>query len=469
MKKVFSLVLLALSAGSLMAQPNFSNQDGLTTSPNPVEGEFQSGTVFYTIQNKKSGYLSTSAMQGTSLLLTNSSAGDGARWAILGNNTEGFQFINKATKQVIGMHKFTVTDSENQAAATSSYMTDDLTDVETLFAIAAHKADNNYWVITAHDDHYFYWNNLTTLGYWYSGEGYEYGWYGWKRDPLNVGDNGASFRFNQIETLVIANYSIIVEGAPEEATITVRGTEYHNGDTFNLSSTLASSEVTATTYPGYQYTVSIDESNVIRITYKTIPPYTVNFENETHYHNDGGNIKTDTRIVSEIKLGEQSISVDGAGMFYQDLTATGTFQVQPGENLQPSIIWNGSWMHGFVYVDSDSSDFQFTEAELVAKTATTGTPDLSTGFSSFTAPQTEGSYRMRYKIDWESLDPKGAADLKQNGGLIVDVTLIVGTPEGIHSISSVPARQSVRRNLLGQPVGTQMRGITIENGHKVVR
>lgn len=156
------------------------------------------------------------------------------------------------------------------------------------------------------------------------------------------------------------------------------------------------------------------------------PPYAIGFANTTHT-NSG-------RQITSIKLGDQEFSIDGAGNVYQDLTATICFTINVGEEVKPAIIWNGGWMDGYIYVDTDASDKQFTESERVsyANGHKTGSWVLANDFNTFSI-STAGHYRMRYKVEWENNDPRGNSVLITNGGYILDVMLHVDAPEEVVS------------------------------------
>ena len=65
---------------------------------------------------------------------------------------------------------------------------------------------------------------------------------------------------------------------------------------------------------------------------------------------------------------------------------------------------------------------------------------------SFPAPAESGTYRIRFKVDWNSVDPGGqlAADgtptgsngIIANGGFIVDAILVVGESTGIDVVET---------------------------------
>ena len=125
------------------------------------------------------------------------------------------------------------------------------------------------------------------------------------------------------------------------------------------------------------------------------------------------------------------------------------FAARPGERVVPNVQYVGEPMHAYVYIDYDL-DGKFDEGkegDLVAYTyfdeglAATGKNSIgepapqsaspNDRLPAFTIPPTLacGTYRMRYKIDWNSLDPAGRKDgenaLVKNGGAIVDVPLLV--------------------------------------------
>ena len=139
---------------------------------------------------------------------------------------------------------------------------------------------------------------------------------------------------------------------------------------------------------------------------------------------------------------------------FVDATETTTLKVGAGDIVTPSVGFSGSWMHAYVYIDANG-DAAFTAGveadgytptgDLVAYSFygvngensgynSVGTPISGDGrntisLPTFKAPETTGTYRMRFKIDWNSIDPAGCDDanntLKANRGAIIDVTLEV--------------------------------------------
>ena len=138
---------------------------------------------------------------------------------------------------------------------------------------------------------------------------------------------------------------------------------------------------------------------------------------------------------------------------YVDATESVTLKVGAGDVVTPSIGYGGSWMHAYVYVDANG-DGTFTAGvaedgytptgDLVSYSAYNADPEGSglwrnsagaqsgnntVALPTFKAPETTGTYRMRFKTDWNSIDPAGCDKdgntLSANRGAIIDVTLEV--------------------------------------------
>ncbi len=125
---------------------------------------------------------------------------------------------------------------------------------------------------------------------------------------------------------------------------------------------------------------------------------------------------------------------------YFDKTGT-TITVKPGETLTPSLEYHGEWMHKFVFIDlNKDGDFEDTdEAVSYGYLASTGKNSAGTTVAdsntanppSFTVPATEGTYRIRFKVDWGStLAPCGTTNDFMKGGIMADFTLNVSNSDG---------------------------------------
>lgn len=133
-------------------------------------------------------------------------------------------------------------------------------------------------------------------------------------------------------------------------------------------------------------------------------------------------------------------------LFYNQINST-TFTAKAGDTVTPKFIYTGQWMNGYVYLDANNNG-KFDVP--VSEDGTLGTPNEAVAYSqykgknsagaavsnknvlnppSFTIPQDlkPGYYRMRYKVDWDAIDPAGSLDSKNpltgNGGGIMDIRL----------------------------------------------
>ena len=242
-------------------------------------------------------------------------------------------------------------------------------------------------------------------------------------------------------------------------------------------------------------------------TIKVAEDYPVNFDK------DASATRTD-RYINSITLTEsgqtaQSVSLSSRKP-YIDLTEdeNAHFTCTAGSTLTTTFNWTGSWMHGYVYIDTDNDKhFSFTEGsttqtdtEVYAFSFYSGNfNDDSSGYNSagtritgdnravvnppsFTAPGTNGTYRIRFKIDWNSIDPGGqlAADgtatgangILANGGQIVDALLTItgGAETGINSLSTESKTKDVMYDLSGRRLNAApAQGVFILNGKTVIR
>ena len=143
---------------------------------------------------------------------------------------------------------------------------------------------------------------------------------------------------------------------------------------------------------------------------------------------------------------------------YEDLTDQ-KFTVEAGSEVTPSIGYVGEWMHGYVYIDLDNNkQFSFnadgadqTGTEVVSysyykdqnsKGETASSNCNVNPMPAFTAPTTPGTYRIRFKVDWDNIDAGGSVatgnSILNNGGGIYDATLEVVAPvtDGISTINA---------------------------------
>lgn len=173
---------------------------------------------------------------------------------------------------------------------------------------------------------------------------------------------------------------------------------------------------------------------------------------------------------------------------WQDLTAE-PIEVTSGAILTPHIDYTGVWMHGYVYLDMNQNK-QFdvkaaTDEEVMSfsyfdnKKKELGRISTSTnrnpGFASlprFKAPTTPGTYRLRFKVDWDSIDPAGnpgpSNEILSNRGSVTDVLLKVVAPSSVERISTTTTAQPTY-DLGGRQTSATIPGVYIVGQQKVVK
>ena len=191
--------------------------------------------------------------------------------------------------------------------------------------------------------------------------------------------------------------------------------------------------------------------------------YAINFEKDAKQTHAS---RYSTSVSLTVNGQEQTIEFGKTMNGYEDLTAQ-SFTVTPGAEVTPAIGYVGEWMHGYVYVDlNNDKQFSFnadsddqTGTEVVSYSfysASNGSTGLNSKgetvsnncnvnpLPSFTAPMEEGTYRIRFKVDWNSVDAGGCVvsgnNILNNGGGIYDATLVVkDITNGIDSINAEAA------------------------------
>ena len=191
--------------------------------------------------------------------------------------------------------------------------------------------------------------------------------------------------------------------------------------------------------------------------------YAINFEKDAKQTHAS---RYSTSVSLTVNGQAQTIEFGKTMNGYEDLTAQ-SFTVTPGAEVTPAIGYVGEWMHGYVYIDLDNDkQFSFnadsddqTGTEVVSYSfysASNGSTGLNSKgetvsnncnvnpLPSFTAPAEEGTYRIRFKVDWNSVDAGGCViatnNILNNGGGIYDATLVVkDITNGIDSINAEAA------------------------------
>lgn len=168
-----------------------------------------------------------------------------------------------------------------------------------------------------------------------------------------------------------------------------------------------------------------------------------------------------SRWVSTVSLDDQQIvvceSASDHTLAYRDLREQPGFAVEASQTVKPAVGYMAEWMHTYAYVDYDR-DGQFKVEPTAITDGIIGEGQEIVSFShyegynsageavadgnktidlpEFTIPADTkpGYYAMRFKVDWNNVDPagnpgEGAVGTKQhiitNGGSIIDVRLNV--------------------------------------------
>ena len=190
-----------------------------------------------------------------------------------------------------------------------------------------------------------------------------------------------------------------------------------------------------------------------------VEDYAINFDKDAK-QNHSSRYSTSVSLQQTGK-DKQTIEFGKTMNGYEDLTAD-KFTVEAGSEVTPSIGYVGEWMHGYVYIDLDNDkQFSFnadgadqTGTEVVSysyykdqnsKGESVASSCNVNPMPAFTAPTTPGTYRIRFKVDWDNIDAGGSVlstnHILNNGGGIYDATLEVVEPvtDGISTINAEAA------------------------------
>lgn len=214
-------------------------------------------------------------------------------------------------------------------------------------------------------------------------------------------------------------------------------------------------------------------------------PWATNFDRDLN--------RTSSRTLSSVSIGNQTISNPATGKMYQNLTEQ-AFIAKAGEQVTPRFTGNINWMNGYVYIDRDNdgvfsadvnpngtiaegSDLMtysfYSQSESDASGYNSNGQSLSAAGRNvlnppaFTVPALDdGFYMMRWKVDWNSIDPKGTLlsgnDIITNGGDILDVRLRV------YSDENVSVKVSASGGLITDADSVSIDGTTVPIGQPLV-
>ena len=181
--------------------------------------------------------------------------------------------------------------------------------------------------------------------------------------------------------------------------------------------------------------------------------YPLNFDLDQAYTH--GSRRLNGVVLEGSADGQQSFNCPTPLKVYSSLLHK-SFTARPGETLTPKFNYSGDWMHGFVYLDfgqdgtfnatlnsdgslpegSDAVSFSYAEPQLNSGKGYNSKGEVVNNANvlnppSFVLPKNlaHGFYRLRYKVDWASIDPAGRMtqenSILNNGGAICDIRLNV--------------------------------------------
>lgn len=150
--------------------------------------------------------------------------------------------------------------------------------------------------------------------------------------------------------------------------------------------------------------------------------------------------------------GQQSLSTNQQSdkLVFQDLLAS-SLKAKAGDEITTAVNYNGGWMNAYVYLDRDNNgkfDYTLNEQGTPADNSDVmsfsnynnknskgedkiGNNRNTTSLPNFTIPSNlkPGFYRLRYKVDWDCIDPAGNTSdgntIIHNSGAIIDTRLNV--------------------------------------------
>ena len=276
---------------------------------------------------------------------------------------------------------------------------------------------------------------------------------------VNVGTisfkNVAGNTENGITTIEVANPEVTFTDTDQELVDSKKGNlkVMFNNDKAYLNASGAVKIVS--------FGMSFDYTLVYGTEFSTEEPkddYAINFDKDAK-QTHSSRYSTSVSLQQEGK-DKQTIEFGKTMNGYEDLTAgTEKFTVEAGSEVTPSIGYVGEWMHGYVYIDlNNDKQFSFnadgadqTGTEVVSysyykdqnsKGEAVANNCNVNPMPSFTAPTTPGTYRIRFKVDWDNIDAGGSVatgnSILNNGGGIYDATLEVVEPvtDGISTINA---------------------------------
>lgn len=255
--------------------------------------------------------------------------------------------------------------------------------------------------------------------------------------------------------------------------------------------------------------IEINDSNLPRV---GLGDYPINFSSDAAWGRED-------RVIKGVTLtggadGSQSITIPTNELKGYNQRFETVFKAKAGNTVTANVTYVGTWMHSYAYLDRgndgdfsygvDANNYLDSSTDLMAysyyRQGSTGYGRNSSGslvydnniltMPSFTIPSDlkPGIYRMRYKVDWNCIEPGGSLDSNNpilgNGGGIVDVLLNIHEDEvtvnqdnrnGEVLIASTGEPVSGNKHTFGEPLKIKMNpsngfsynGIRVRHGYNL--
>jgi hypothetical protein len=306
-------------------------------------------------------------------------------------------------------------------------------------------------------------------------------------------------------------YTVTIDAPKEiEGTLTVYNgsDEVTSGSSVAEGTVLTISAVSSSYYDLNNITVNGQALNGTSYTVDGNCTIAANFDFVPYNHSSATTVRDSSndksgRYITTLKVsdGTNTATLSGPGSgasraVYSDQTSV-SLDTTAGSTLSFTVTGSGTWMQTYFYVDLNNDQMFVPEvgsngvvtadSELLSYNGyrpdgntwynSIGTA-LSSGALSVTSPNlptvtipaslATGSYRARYKLDWDSIDPYGNRSalnlIHNNYGVIIDFMLDVTNTSGVDDITSAAANLPVEYyNLNGMRVNRESlaRGVYI--------
>lgn len=172
--------------------------------------------------------------------------------------------------------------------------------------------------------------------------------------------------------------------------------------------------------------------------------YPINYE-ETQAHTRSDRYINSVKLSSSDELQSVNVSQNSNKFLYINKMDQ-TLKAKPGDTVTPTIDYTGSWMCGYVYIDlgndgnfdvdytddgitnmNDLMSYSYFKGYTSDGTYVSGSPSATPPAFEIPEGQKPGFYRIRYKVDWDCVDPGGnpgpSNKITDNGGGIVDALI----------------------------------------------